>query len=109
MISGRGYDIGTRVQQKAGVIKIKVGNSQWMPESRYNWITQKGEIKEGEKVYHVNGDVTDNRVQNLVKIQFNTKKFIILKSSRVLYIPKVRAESERIYKQFAPVEELAKA
>lgn len=112
MISGRGYEIGTKVQQKQGTIRVKVGNSNWMAESRYNWIMQKGPIEEGQRVFHLNGKVDDNRLNNLVKIQFNTKKFVILKTSRVLYTPKTRVESERIFKQFVPQEkekELAKA
>ena len=95
-----GYEIGTKVQQKNGVIRVKIGKSAWMPESRYNWVMSKGALREGQRVFHLNGDVTDNRPQNLVPIQFNTKKFIILKSSRVLYIPKSTKMIEEISKKF---------
>lgn len=102
-----GYEIGTKVQQKNGVIRVKVGKSNWMPESRYNWVTQKGELKEGQRVFHLNGDVTDNHPRNLVPIQFNTKKFVVLKSSRVLYIPKSTQLIREITKKFES-KELAK-
>lgn len=95
-----GYEIGTKVQQKNGVIRVKVGKSTWIPESRYNWITEKGQLKEGQRVFHLNGDVTDNRPNNLVPIQFNTKKFTILKESRILYIPKSHSIIKEITNKF---------
>lgn len=95
-----GYEIGTKVQQKNGVINVKIGKSRWISEGRYNWITQKGQLKEGQRVYHLNGDVTDNNPANLVPIQFNTKKFVILKTSRVLYTPKSSKMIDEIQRKF---------
>lgn len=104
MITGRGYEIGTKIQAKTGVIRIKVGKANWLAEARYQWIMQKGPLEEGARVFHVNGDLTDNRVQNLAKIVFGKKRFILLKESRVLYVPKTTKESETIYKKFEPKE-----
>lgn len=100
MINGRGYEIGIRVQQKNHVIQVKVGNAKWMPESRYNWAVEKGEIPEGVKIYHRDGNVENNDTDNLIDIQFNTRKYVALKTSRILYVPKARQESEQIYKRF---------
>lgn len=109
MMTGRGYEVGTKVQQKNGVIKVKIGKSAWLPENRYNYIMQKGPLAEGQRVFHADGDVENNHISNLVRIQFNTKKFVVLKTSRVLYVPKARLESEKIYKYFAPRGELVRA
>lgn len=104
MITGRGYEIGTKVQAKTGVVRIKVGKDHWMPEARYQYIMHKGPLEEGARVFHSNGDLEDNRPQNLSRIIFRKKRFVILKTSRVLYIPKTTKESETIYKKFEPLK-----
>jgi hypothetical protein len=82
--NGRGYRPGTRVQHKNGVIFVKTEDGV-MVESRRVWELTKGELSEGDKVYHIDGDRTNNKPNNLAKIHFNATKFVMLKESKVLW------------------------
>ncbi len=49
---------------------------------------QRGELKEGDKVFHIDGDRTNNRITNLAKVHYNQVKFVMLKESKILWMPK---------------------
>lgn len=87
----RSYPQGTKVQHRNGYIKVKVENEEgeytWLAESRRIWELKHGPLDPGDRIFHVNGDRTDNRIQNLSKVHFNQTKFVFLKESRVLYLP----------------------
>lgn len=87
---GKSYPVGTRVQHRNGYIFVKTDDGKLMAEGRRNWEIQRGELKEGDKVYHLDGDRTNNNIRNLAKIHFNTTKFVLLKESRILWLPKIR-------------------
>ncbi len=84
-------EIGTKVQHRNGYIRVKVEGKDgptWQAESRRNWEMQRGELQEGDRVFHIDGDRTNNRVGNLARVHFNSTKFVFLKKSRVLWEPK---------------------
>jgi len=89
----RNYPIGTKTQTKSGYIRIKIatddGEVRWEAESRRTWELQRGPLQDGDRVFHIDGDRTNNRIGNLAKVHFNDKKFTFLKESRVLYLPKI--------------------
>lgn len=95
------HEIGTKVQHRNGYIKVKVegedGRPGWQAESRRNWEMQRGDLQEGDRVFHIDGDRTNNRVGNLAKVHFNNTKFVFLKSSRILWAPKRRTKQELPY------------
>lgn len=92
-------EIGTRVQHRNGYIHVKVegddGKPTWVAEGRRVWELKNGDLEEGDRVFHVNGDRTDNRPGNLAKVHFNNVKFVFLKRSRVLYTPPTRLMSRK--------------
>lgn len=85
-------EIGTKVQHRNGYIKVKIeaddGKPVWEAESRRIWELQRGPLDEGDRVYHIDGDRTNNKIGNLAKVHFNSVKFVFLKKSRVLWEPK---------------------
>lgn len=88
----RRYPVGTKVQHRNGYIRVKIetdGDVKWEAESRRVWELQRGPLKAGDRIFHVDGDRTNNRIGNLAKVHFNDKKFTFLKESKVLYLPKM--------------------
>lgn len=96
---GTNYPIGTKVQHRNGYIRVKIedgeGKPEWEAESRRVWELQRGDLEEGDRVFHLNGDRTNNHISNLAKVHFNTTKFVFLKSSRILHFPKA-LKQERV-------------
>lgn len=86
--NGRGYKLGARVQYRNGYIVVKVegdnGESKMMAESRRIWELKKGDLEAGDRVFHIDGDRTNNDIGNLARVHFNQTKFIFLKESRQL-------------------------
>lgn len=95
------HEIGTKVQYRNGYIKVKLegegGKPIWEAESRRVWELQRGPLDPGDRVYHVDGDRTNNRLGNLAKVHFNSTKFVFLKASRILFTPKRREKKEIVY------------
>lgn len=89
--------VGTIVQHKNGYIHVKVekdGEEVWQAQGRRMWELQRGELADGDRVFHIDGDRTNNRIGNLAKVHFNSTKFIFLKRSKVLYQPGVKSKKE---------------
>lgn len=88
---GRSYPVGTRVQYRSGYIVVKVvnddGEAKMMAESRRVWELSKGPLDPGDRVFHSDGDRTNNKIHNLSKIHFNQTKFVLLKESKILFMP----------------------
>lgn len=59
-----------------------------MAESRRTWELQHGELLPGDRVFHINGDRTNNHISNLAKVHYNQTKFVMLKESKILWMPK---------------------
>src|SRR5713226_492836 len=91
---GRSYPLGTKVQYRSGYIVVKTEDGM-VPESRRIWELQKGELQAGDRVFHIDGDRTNNRISNLAKIHYNQTKFVMLKESKILWMPKILAESKK--------------
>ena len=87
--TGRSYPMGTKVQHRNGYIVIKTEDGM-MAESRRVWENTRGPLEEGDRVFHIDGDRTNNRIQNLAKIHYNQVKFVMLKESKILWMPKTR-------------------
>lgn len=87
----KNYPVGTKVQHRNRYIFVKCdGEKKWKAEHR--WVMEQKvlgrDLEEGERVYHRDGDRENNQPANLVAIKFATTKYVFLKKSRVLYIPK---------------------
>jgi hypothetical protein len=91
---GKGYPLGTRVQHRTGYIVVKVetdgGDVKMMAESRRMWELHRGDLAPGDRVFHMDGDRTNNNIRNLAKIHFNQTKFVLLKESKILFMPTIR-------------------
>lgn len=86
---GRRHATGTRVQYRTGYIYVKTDEGM-ISEARRVWEQQRGDLKPGDRVFHLDGDRTNNNIRNLAKVHFNDTKFTMLKESRVLWAPKIR-------------------
>lgn len=90
------YRPGSRVQHKTGYVHIKKQEGGWVAEHRFvaemlgDATGKSGELKEGEKVYHLDGTKDRNDPRNIIRIQFNTTKFV-LAERRILWEPKETA------------------
>lgn len=92
---GRSYPAGTKVQHRNGYIFVKTDDGKLVAESRRQWELQRGDLQEGDRVFHLDGDRTNNRISNLAKVHFNTTKFVMLKESKVLWMPRIRTIDKR--------------
>lgn len=94
---GRSYPVGTRVQHRTGYISVKVvddeGRARMMAENRRVWELSRGPLQLGDRVFHMDGDRTNNKIQNLAKIHFNQTKFTFLKHSEILWMPKLNKDT----------------
>ena len=92
--NGRGYRPGTRVQRKTGYVYVKTDEG-FIAENRRVWELTNGELQEGDRVYHLDGDRTNNNIKNLAKIHFNATKFVMLKASKVLWAPPEKLKAQK--------------
>lgn len=97
------YPVSTKVQHRNGYIKVKIegddGKPRWEAESRRVWELQRGPLSPGDRVFHVDGDRTNNRITNLAKVHYNEVKFVFLKQSRVLFMPKIKEANRGMDRQ----------
>lgn len=93
---GRNYPIGTKVRHRNGYVKVKIEGEEgaiWQPESRRMWELYRGELVDGDRVFHIDGNRENNKIQNLALIHFNQTKFTLYKESKVLYMPGQKRDS----------------
>lgn len=87
----RNYPAGSKVQHTTGYVHVKGTDGKWKSEHR--WIAElqilDRELEPGERVFHKDGSRAHNDPGNLVVIRFSTAKFVPLKRSKVLFIPKM--------------------
>lgn len=83
------YPTGTKVQHRNGYIFVKTDEGKLMAESRRVWELQRGELVPGDRVFHIDGDRTNNKISNLAKVHYNETRFVMLKESKILWMPKV--------------------
>lgn len=69
-------ELGDRVICSLGYVRVKVKDGlqdkpgdNWAFEHRHVWEQEHGEIPEGYDVVHLNGDITDNRIENLALLE----------------------------------------
>lgn len=87
--SGRSYPVGTKVQYRNGYIVVKTGDGM-IAESRRVWELSRGPLEAGDRVFHIDGDRTNNKIHNLAKVHYNQTKFTMLKESKVLWMPTIK-------------------
>lgn len=92
--SGKSYPLGTRVQHRNGYIVVKTDEGM-MAESRRQWELQRGALEPGDRVFHIDGDRTNNRISNLAKVHYNQTRFTMLKKSKVLWMPTIRTLNKK--------------
>lgn len=92
---GQSYPLGTRVQYRSGYIQVKTEDGM-VTEARRVWELTNGELEPGDRVFHIDGDRTNNSIRNLAKVHYNQVKFKMLKESKILWMPK-RYVKEKIY------------
>jgi hypothetical protein len=87
----RNYPVGSKVQHTTRYVFVKGSEGKWKSEHR--WMAElkllNRELEEGERVFHKDGVKDNNNPDNLVVIKFSTAKFVPMKKSKVLFIPKV--------------------
>ncbi len=85
------YPAGSKVQHTTRYVHVKGSDGKWKAEHR--WVAELSiigrDLEEGERVFHKDGVKDHNDKSNLVVIKFSTAKFVPLKKSVVLYIPKI--------------------
>lgn len=83
----RRYPVGAIVQHRDGYIFVKRDDG-WIAQHRLVAEAAHGELNKGDRVYHIDGDRTNNNKDNLVVLHFNTTRYHLLKTRRILYLPK---------------------
>lgn len=86
---GKRHREGTRVQYRTGYIYVKTDEGM-MSEARRTWELHRGDLKPGDRIFHMDGDRTNNDIRNLSKVHFNDTKFVMLKESKILWAPPIR-------------------
>ncbi len=72
---------GGQFQKEEGYVMIRMGN-KYIYEHILTWKRNNGSIPKGHVIHHINGDKSDNRIENLscmsqsdhMKLHMNTKK-----------------------------------
>ncbi len=104
----RSYPVDTQVEQKTGYVRVKVAKNKWQGLGAY-LLTKAGvKIVEGDRVFFADGDRMNRSVENLRRIHFNTTKFIMLKASRVIYMPEKKTIAMPVRKR-EPIYQMARA
>jgi hypothetical protein len=88
------YPVGSQIETKQGYVKVKIGRNQWEGLGAHLLKKAGVQIHEGDRVFFADGDRTNRSVDNLRRIHFNATKFILLKSSRAIYIPSTKILNE---------------
>jgi hypothetical protein len=83
------YPSGSIIQHRNGYIFIKQENEKWQPQSRFVMEQQVlgRDLEKHERVYHKDGDRTNNDPGNLVVIKVGAREFKLLERSVPLFIP----------------------
>lgn len=94
------YPKGTEVQEKSGRVKIKISSdsngSKWIGRARFNYMkAYKIDLTDSHRVFHMDGDLTNDNPKNLAAIKFSGIRYA-LTTSKVLWMPK--AEKKLIKK-----------
>lgn len=84
------YPAGTIIQNKTGYIHVKQPNGKWIGQGRLNYIKEHGHLSDDQRVYHIDGDRTNNSEENLVAITFSTTRFQLLPQRRIMFMPKLK-------------------
>ncbi len=85
--------VGTRRRTSGGYVQVKVAKGEWPLEHRYVVAQSLGRnLERHETVHHINGDRTDNRLENLQLRQGRHGKGVQMKccdcgSSNVREVP----------------------
>lgn len=90
---------------------FSIGTATFYKNRRKKWVAQhrwvaaqkgdargiSGDLNEGERVFHIDGNKENNEASNLIRIQYSTEKYRLkpLSSSRVLYRPKTVSELKK--------------
>ena len=82
------YPVGTVLRYRNGCAFVKGKDGKWVRQSRLVYSLQFGELQEGQRVFHKDGDRTNDEAENLVAIQFNEFRFQLFPERKVLYMPK---------------------
>lgn len=85
----RTYPEGTIIQQKTGYIQVKV-KGRWISQGRLHYQKAHGTLEREQRVYHIDGDRTNNDEDNLVAITFSTTRFQLLPQRRIMFMPKLK-------------------
>jgi hypothetical protein len=85
----RAYPEGSVIQEKTGYIKVKTKQG-WISQGRLHYQQANGSLDRNQRVYHIDGDRTNNDAENLVAITFSEKRFQLLPHRRIMFMPKLK-------------------
>lgn len=84
------YPEGAVIQEKNGYIKVKTKQG-WISQGRLHYQQANGTLEKEQRVFHIDGDRTNNDTDNLVAIRFNPARFQLLPHRRIMFMPKLKA------------------
>ncbi len=100
------YPVGAEIQYRDGHVKVKTAEHGLVPKSRVvasisSKVVNGGEeLKPGWRVVHLDmssyGEPDHDRPENLAVIRCRTTKFVFLKTSRILFLPKTKGASKSL-------------
>lgn len=57
--------VGETRLDKEGAVLVKVAHRKWVRRSRLEWEKHHGPLPKGHIIFHINGDIKDDRIENL--------------------------------------------
>lgn len=89
------YPTGSEVQHKSGHVYVKDTDGKWHPRGRVLYSRfMKRELKENEKVFHINGVPSNDHPENLVAITFSAWRYRIAHSKPVFIPAETKQEAK---------------
>lgn len=83
------YPAQAEVQRQSGHVYVKGPDGKWHPRGRIKMARfRQRPLEDSERVYHINGNPSDDHPDNLVAIRFSGTIYRIPKS-RPVYIPQI--------------------
>ncbi len=77
-------------------------NNKWVYEHRHIWETEQGPLPKGSAVWHINDQLQDNRLRNLIALKRNERGLLL--TLRGIRITELEKELETLKDKIAVLE-----